>query len=148
MSEIKRAESIHIPQMVLLLKELFSIEVDFEFDAQKHTKGLSQLINKQDALVLVACEGRDVIAMCSMQCVISSATGEKSGWVEDVVVDQRHRGKGLGTLLLEQMERQAKKMGVTRLQLLVDTQNRPALHFYQKQCWSQMQLNAMRKVLV
>lgn len=128
-----------------LLQQLFAIEADFHFDAAKTGRALQQLIDDNRACVLVAREDDKVIGMCTAQLVISTAEGAYSAWVEDVVIDSQHRGKGLGKLLLNVLEEWAKGQGATRLQLLADMQNEPALEFYRHNGWQQLQLQVWRK---
>ncbi len=128
-----------------LLQQLFAIEADFHFDVAKTGRALQQLIDDNRACVLVAREDDKVIGMCTAQLVISTAEGAYSAWVEDVVIDSQHRGKGLGKQLLNVLEEWAKGQGATRLQLLADMQNEPALEFYRHNGWQQLQLQAWRK---
>ncbi len=128
-----------------LLQQLFAIEADFQFDADKTRCALQQLISDERACVLVARAADKVIGMCTAQLVISTAEGAYSAWVEDVVVDSAHRGKGIGKQLLRAIDEWAKGQGATRLQLLADTENQPALKFYRHSGWQQLQLQAWRK---
>lgn len=128
-----------------LLQQLFAIEADFHFDAAKTARALQQLIDDNRACVLVAREGDHVIGMCTAQLVISTAEGAYSAWVEDVVVDKEYRGNGIGKQLLDAIEVWAKGQGATRLQLLADMENQPALEFYRHNGWQQLQLQAWRK---
>ncbi len=145
MIRIEPATEQDIDALGGLLQQLFAIEADFHFDAAKTGRALQQLINDDRACVLVAREGGIVIGMCTAQLVISTAEGAYSAWVEDVVVDNKHRGKGLGKQLLSALEEWAKGQGATRLQLLADMQNTPALEFYRNNGWKQLQLQAWRR---
>lgn len=128
-----------------LLQQLFAIEEDFHFNTDKVRRALQQLINDERACVLVAREADNVIAMCTAQLVISTAEGAYSAWVEDVVVDSAHRGKGIGKQLLTSIEEWSKGQGATRLQLLADMENLAALEFYRHAGWLPLQLQAWRK---
>ena len=76
--------------------------------------------------------------------MISTAEGAYSAWVEDVVVERAHQGQGLGRRLLDGIAAWALKRGATRLQLLADSENRPAQEFYSLLGWSRTQLIALR----
>lgn len=145
MIRIEPATEQDIDALGALLQQLFAIEADFHFDAAKTGRALQQLINDARACVLVAREDDDIIGMCTAQLVISTAEGAYSAWVEDVVVDSQQRGKGLGKQLLNALEEWAKGQGATRLQLLADMQNQPALEFYRHNGWQQLQLQAWRR---
>lgn len=146
MIRIEPATEQDIDALGGLLQQLFTIETDFHFDAAKTGRALLQLIDDNRACVLVAREDNKVIGMCTAQLVISTAEGAYSAWVEDVVIDSQQRSKGVGKQLLNALGAWAKGQGATRLQLLADMQNLPALEFYRHSGWQQLQLQAWRKL--
>jgi GNAT superfamily N-acetyltransferase len=134
--------------MVSLLAELFSIEADFSFDPEKQRCGLAGLLERGDEACLLVCEREgEVVGMCSVQALISTAEGGKVGLVEDMVVAAPWRGRGLGSALLAAAEEWSAGQGMTRLQLLADATNEPALGFYRRQDWGETRLIALRKML-
>jgi ribosomal protein S18 acetylase RimI-like enzyme len=142
---VRPAEPRDIDAMVSLLETLFTIEADFAFDAAKHRAGLKVLLESGQACVLVAEREGRVAGMVSVQTVISTAEGGPVGWVEDLVVAEDCRGLGLGRRLLEQLETWAIRNGLSRLQLLADRNNGPALGFYERLGWAETSLIALRK---
>jgi len=142
---IRLARETDIDEMAGLLAELFSIERDFQPDAGKQRAALAMLLASELAEVLVAEDAGRVIAMCTMQRLVSTAEGSWAGLVEDVVVSPAYRGRGIGSLLLQTMARRATAWGITRLQLLADRDNTPALDFYRRGEWQPTQLVALRK---
>jgi GNAT superfamily N-acetyltransferase len=70
--------------------------------------------------------------MATVQIVVSTAEGARSGWIEDVVVREDMRGAGIGTLLMADIAQWARANNLARLQLLADRRNRPALAFYDR----------------
>ncbi len=145
--QIRKAIIDDIDQLVNLLEELFSLEDDYVFDREKQTKGLQMLINSDTGCIFTAESGGKVIGMCSIQTVISTAQGSLSGWVEDVIISKKYRGKGTGSTLLNFAQNWAKENGITRLQLLADTENSQAIDFYMKDNWQKMHSIALRKYL-
>ncbi len=143
---IRSAQPADIPALVGLLQELFALEQDFAFDADKQAQGLDLLL-QSNALVLVAEAEGQVWGMVSLQILLSTAEGGPVGLLEDLVVTEKARGLGIGQALLQELTLQANKLGLLRLQLLADRDNQPALHFYQQQGWVRTQLVALRKAL-
>ena len=135
--------------MAELLDDLFSREADFTPDRERQERGLRILVGRQPgmSLVLVAETQGTVVGMATVQLLISTAEGGRAGLVEDVVVDREHRGKGIGRLLLGGITDWARKLDVTRLQLLADRDNRSALHFYQAAGWSPTNLICLRNIV-
>ena len=133
--------------MVDLLRILFTIEEDFGFDSAKQRQGLAQLLGVERACVLVAEQDGQTIGMCTGQMVISTAEGGPSVLVEDVIILPQHRGKGIGRSLMEALADWARSRGATRMQLLADKSNRPALNFYGRIGWGTTSLIGLRKCL-
>ena len=145
---IRPAKTSDIPRMCGLLSELFSIESDFSPDSQKQAKGLSLLLADRSGLsaVLVAEEGDEIIGMCSVQTLISTAEGGPVGLLEDLIVRKDHRGNGIGTRLLSEIFRWCDTKNISRLQLLRDADNESALKFYAGNGWTDTNLVCMRKM--
>jgi len=144
--DVRPATAEDIEAMVALLHTLFSIEADFECDPDKQRRGLQGLLARgDDARVLVAEQAGNIVAMCTLQCLVSTAEGGEVGLIEDVVVAEAWRGRGIGRRLLQAMEQWAANRGLSRLQLLADRDNRSALGFYEAQAWSETRLLALRK---
>ena len=144
--KIRKAYKSDIPPMCDLLTELFSIEADFIADPDKQARGLQLLLEDKDrSLVLVAAVGDEVVGMCSVQTLISTSEGSPVGLVEDVVVRNDYRGKGVGTALLSEIFSWCEEKGITRVQLLADRDNQEALDFYASREWIFTNLICMRK---
>ena len=146
---IENASTEDIPALIALLAILFGIEADFQADVAKQTKGLSLLINHPENGVIKVAKNQEgqVMGMVSAQLVISTAQGSPSAWVEDMVIEEAYRGRGVGKTLLDEVLLWAKAKGATRAQLLVDTENTPALGYYAHLGWETTQLQA-RKIFL
>jgi GNAT superfamily N-acetyltransferase len=138
-----------VPQLVELLKVLFGIEQDFHADPEKQSQGLQRLISESErGVVMTARDGSGkIIGMVSAQLVVSTAEGAYSAWVEDMVIDEAWRAKGIGRKLLESALAWARSRGATRAQLLVDLDNAPALGYYDHLGWQATRLGARRLLL-
>ena len=146
MASLRKARLDDVEQLVMLLRLLFTLEQDFNFDAGKQRQGLVMLLHSDQGCILVAEAGGKVIGMCTGQVVISTAEGGPAVWVEDMVVDAAHRGRGVGRSLLQAMIAWAGEQGATRLQLLADKHNPQALAFYRHIGWQSTALICLRKL--
>ena len=131
--------------MIELLRQLFAIEADFDFSAERQRRGLELLLAATTARVIVAEEDGKVIGMATAQLVISTAEGGPSLLVEDLVVLPAHRKKGIGPALLIALAGWGSGMGADRMQLLADRTNSSALDFYRHLGWRETQLICLRK---
>ena len=132
---VRPARISDLPALVELLCQLFSIETDFAVRPDRHARGLRLLlgaVRRGRAYVAVAESQDQVVGMATVQTVVSTAEGARSGWIEDVVVREDLRGAGVGTALMADIARWARVKGLVRLQLLADRRNRPALAFYDR----------------
>ena len=138
-----------IDALVQLLKKLFAVEADFSFDPDKHRQGLRLMIDGcgKHKCIKVAQIGGRIVGMCSAQTLISKVEGGVVAIVEDLVVQSRLRGNGIGRMLLDAIASWSCVRQLKRLQLLADSENEPALSFYRKNGWKPTQLICLRKQL-
>ncbi len=144
---IRKGQLTDIPELIDLLKDLFSIEEDFQFDRRKQEKGLRMILESdpdENVLLVAECESK-VIGMCSAQTLISTAEGARSAMIEDMIVKDSFRGKGVGTMIMDGVVSWAKESNITRLQLLVDKNNSNGISFYKKNHWKDTQLFCLRR---
>ncbi len=147
---IRSARPSDLPVLVGLLETLFSIEADFLPDPERHAMGLHLLLARPpgEARVAVADDpGGGVVGMATAQVLVSTAQGTPAALLEDVVVDPSWRGRGIGRRLLEDLEGWARAQGASRLQLLADRENAPALRFYDAVGWEPTRLVCLRRRL-
>jgi ribosomal protein S18 acetylase RimI-like enzyme len=145
--KIRSAEAADLDRMVSLLAALFAIEEDFAFDEVKQRRGLALMLENERGCVLVAETEGQVVGMCTGQLLVSTAEGGLSLLVEDVVVDEQCRGRGVGRLLMTAISDWAGAKKVSRLQLLADRNNVSALDFYRSLGWLTTDLICLRTFL-
>lgn len=146
---VDRASAPDIPALVELLNELFTLEQDFHPDPQPQARGLALLLEHPDRAVVLVARSEDghILGMVSAQLVISTAEGAPSAWIEDLIIQPRYRGQGLGRQLLQHALAWASAAGATRAQLLLDLDNRPAIGFYNTLGWQPTRMGARRLYL-
>jgi GNAT superfamily N-acetyltransferase len=143
---IRGATTADLPALVRLIGALFSIEADFAPDPDRQRAGLRLLLTDPlRCAVIVAERAGEVVGMVTGQLVASTAEGALSALVEDMIVDAPARGAGIGAALLRAIEAWARERGATRLQLLADRENAPALGFYARMGWRTTRLVALRR---
>ncbi|MCU7804918.1 MAG: GNAT family N-acetyltransferase [Candidatus Thiodiazotropha sp. (ex Lucinoma borealis)] len=139
------ARPTDVGQMADLLTQLFTIEQGFKVDPVKQRAGLEMLLHADQAQLFVVEADGEVVAMASLQIVLSTVEGGPVGWVEDVIVDLHHREKGVGRMLLHHLEQWSDEHGLSRLQLVADQSNRSALDFYTRHSWHETGLIVLRQ---
>jgi len=142
---IRKACTDDINAMTSLLSELFNIEADFTPNIRRQRQGLADLMDNRGATLLVAVAGSNIVGMCTLQPLLSTAEGGKVGVVEDLVVADSYRKSGVGRKLLKEIETTARAAGMSRLQLLSDRNNEVASTFYDRLGWATTSMIAYRK---
>jgi GNAT superfamily N-acetyltransferase len=130
--KIEPATLADIPQLCILLDELFSQEIEFTPDHKLQEKGLSKILNNKDigAILVVREESNKVIGMVNILYTISTALGGRVGILEDFVVLPEYRNRGIGSKLIGYAWTFVKTEGCKRLTLLTDFDNQDAHRFY------------------
>ncbi len=90
---------------------------------------LQKLTNSECTRLYVAKEGDTIFGMLSL-VVFSIPTGTKA-WIEDVVVDERARGKGVGKELMNHALNVAKELGAKSADLTSRPSREAANKLYQ-----------------
>ena len=144
--KIRPARTSDLSALTELLAELFAIEQDFVATPRRQRQGLKLILSApEEWQVFVAEVGGRVVGMCSIHRLISTAEGAESALIEDMVVHEGLRGKGIGRKLLAMAEEWSFAQGLRRLQLLADRDNKKALAFYRRNGWSRTHLICLRK---
>ncbi|RXK08370.1 GNAT family N-acetyltransferase [Halarcobacter ebronensis] len=140
--QICNATEEDINSLLPLLKKLFAIEKDFTFDEEKHKEGLKLLLKQRDSVIVLAKFEGEIVAMVTLQTIISTAVGAKTGLIEDFIVNDDYRDMGVGTYLFEYLKEYAHRHHIKRLQLVCDNDNTSAKEFYLKKSFKKSNLSA------
>ena len=146
-SSIRPAQPADLEQLLVLLRLLFSIEKDFDFNVVRQRRGLEMMLAHDGAIIMVVESEKKVIGVASGQLTISTAVGGPALLVEDVVVDEAFRGQGFGKSLLEALAMWARNRKIERMQLLADRNNVAAGKFYNALGWQETDLTCRRRSL-
>jgi GNAT superfamily N-acetyltransferase len=144
--EIDFAGADDLPRLADLLAELFALESDFRPERELQLRALRAILDAPHSgrLFVLRVDGR-VAGMANALITISTAQGGRVLLLEDVIVSREHRGGGLGRRLVEHVLAWARAQGMTRVTLLADRDNRPALDFYRKLGFGNSAMTVLRK---
>ncbi len=99
--------------------------------AQLLTKpDLQQIVSSPTSHLLLATKNNEFHG-CLMLIIEQTVTGKKA-WIEDVVVDSKVRGKGIGRLLTESAIALAEKLGANTIDLTSRPTRKAANALYKK----------------
>lgn len=142
------ATTADLPQLADLLSELFALESDFTPERDKQLRGLRLILDEPQLgkLFVLRVDGK-VAGMANALITVSTAEGGKVLLLEDVIVSRAHRGGGYGRKLVEHVLAWAKRQGMTRVTLLADRDNIPALDFYRALGFEGSHMTVLRKTI-
>ncbi len=131
--QISSASAADIPALCGMLGLLFTQEAEFSPDREAQARGLGLILATPElGTILVAREAGAIIGMVSLLFTVSTALGSRVALLEDMVVAPDHRGKGIGSCLLEAAIDHAHNTGCGRITLLTDRVNARAQSFYRR----------------
>ena len=145
--EITIACITDLPELVVLLNDLFTQDIEFVPDWEKQKNGLEAiLINPEIGEILVLKGDGKILGMVSLLYSVSTALGGKVAILEDMIIHQDYRKQGFGKELLGEAIRFSKERNCLRLTLLTDFNNDPAISFYQQFEFKKSDMIPMRLV--
>ncbi len=131
------ATTEEIPKLCQLLHQLFSQEAEFTPDCVRQTKALKKIIeNKEIGEIYIASKEDEIVGMVNLLYTVSTALGESVAMLEDMIIDEKHRGEDIGSALLEYALTCSKEKGIQRITLLTDADNLLAHRFYESMGFS------------
>ncbi|ABL65345.1 GNAT family N-acetyltransferase [Chlorobium phaeobacteroides] len=148
MIAVRTATSCDIDRCAELLGTLFSEEHEFAPDARAQKQGLSMVIGNPSNGIIFVCEVDGAVqGMVMLLFTVSTFLGKKAAILEDMIVEPRWRGKGIGTNLINHATAFAEEEGFGRITLLTDHDNLAALAFYNRQGFIPSEMKVLRKML-
>ena len=120
-----------------LLLQLHSIDVcgrpDMFSPAQRYmTKDtFESLLENKNVFALLAQQGKEILGCCFVSIIERSGMAHmRSAYIDLLVVDEKHRRKGIGKAIFRAVQKQAKKVGAKRIDLTVWGHNQIAERAY------------------
>lgn len=105
---------------------------------------LKTVISQADVYIYGALQDGELTGV--VICVIASTLLRKTMYLEEMVVDEAHRGKGIGGLLLEKAIEKAKEVGAKELDLTSNQSRTSAIALYESYGFTKRDTNAYRLI--
>lgn len=127
--QIRPATTADFPAILALIQEL----ADFEKASDQVSNTVEQMLAEQEHFnCFVAVDEKDEILGMALYYFAYYTWVGKSLYLDDLYVQQEHRGKGIGSALLEHLFEIAKKENCKRVRWQVLDWNEPAIQLYKK----------------
>ena len=134
-----RIEDLDI--LVSLHTKLLMMEGDFIYDKVAISNGMKMLLVNENSFILVLETKGEIVGMCTLQFVVSTVEGGMIAVLEDVIIDEKYRRKGLGKKFFRYIEDFCKLKNIRRIQLLTQYENKNSIMFYKS-----LGLNALERI--
>jgi GNAT superfamily N-acetyltransferase len=132
MVNIRIGEKGDLPDLLLLVKEL-AIYENAENEVETTLESMeADAFGGQKLFNFLVAEVENEILATAVYFYTYSTWKGKTLYLEDIVVNQQHRRKGIGTLLFNHLLFIAKNENVKRMSWQVLNWNEPAIEFYKK----------------
>jgi GNAT superfamily N-acetyltransferase len=132
---IRPASAGEAPSLVATYEWLFAPPGSLppRWDPEQAAARLTRAIDADDAQVLVAADGDEVVGLCTVYLDIESVRFGRRAWVEDLAVDPQQRSRGHGKALLDAAKAWARDRGATHLELDSGDARADAHRFYERE---------------
>jgi GNAT superfamily N-acetyltransferase len=132
MITIRHGRPADIPQVFELIKELAVYEKalhEVETSVEKLTE---DAFGEKPLYGLIVAESENIILGISIYYYRYSTWKGKRLYLEDILVTEKQRGKGIGSKLFEATAKYASEQGCSGMNWMVLDWNEPAIKFYKK----------------
>ena len=122
--ELRRATSKSLEEINNLLPQLSKTPKPLSL------KLLESIVKDKNTCLVVAKEGTQIVGMATL--ILMIAPNGKRAVIEDVVVDEKYRGKGIGEKISKKLVAIAKSKKVKRIELTTGQRRIAAHRLYEK----------------
>ena len=125
---IRKGSEKDFSQVFELIKELAA----YEKALNEVTTTVDKMIEDASLFTIIVAEIKNKIVGVALFFPYYSTWKGRCLYLEDIVVTEKYRQKGIGKLLFDEVSNHAKEYGAKRLMWQVLDWNEPAIHFYKK----------------
>ena len=125
---VRRADESDIPILPMLAEEFMPQEATRE----KRKEILRHILKNPDYELLVAELDGKIAGFIDQWIIHDFAHGAKLSYIQNLYVTSKHRRKGVGSRLLGEIMKSAKKKGVLEIHVVTEFGNRSAINLYRK----------------
>ncbi|MEM9834692.1 MAG: GNAT family N-acetyltransferase [Bacteroidota bacterium] len=101
-----------------------------QLNPNRGSVSLADVLTSDTSYVFVYRARQQIVGLATLSCY-RVFSGYK-GWIEDVVVDQHQRGKGIGKQLMQAILEKARSLQIQKLYLYTEDEKQAAIHLYEQ----------------
>ena len=127
--KVRRADESDISVLLMLAEEFMS---DVEVTREKRMELLRKALRNPDYELVVAELEGETVGFIDQWIIHDFAHGAKLSYIQNLYITSKHRRKGIGSRLLEEIIRSAENKGVLEIHVVTEFENKPAINLYRK----------------
>jgi ribosomal-protein-alanine N-acetyltransferase len=125
---VRRADESDIPVLSMLAEEFMPEEAPRE----RRIEILGNALKNPDYELLVAEVEGEIVGFVDQWIIHDFAHAAKLSYIQNLYTTPKHRRKGVGDRLLQEIIRSAENKGVLEIHVVTEFENRPAISLYRK----------------
>jgi GNAT superfamily N-acetyltransferase len=125
--EIRRVEAADAESVASLLAQL-----GYPASVDEVERRLERLLASEADVQLVAVTDGEVVGLVGLQVGLALEYDEPVGKLSELVIEEGHRGRGVGRALVAAVEREARRRGCCLLYLTTAARRKDAHAFYER----------------
>lgn len=126
--EIRKAELNDLDEVLEVLNELYHGEIQYDI----FSKLYKERIDNENSCYIVAIDGDKIVGVLISEITHQLHRTKKSSFIEDLVVREEYRNKGIGKQLVEAAIKYAKQLECEVIELTSYITNEKAHRFYER----------------
>lgn len=100
-----------------------------QLGGDKRQTDLNEILDGTNPITFAYCRENDEIIGIALMCTYKVISGKKA-WIEDVVVNTKYRGKGIGRKLMHTLLEVGKEKKLSEILLFTEDHRTSAIHLY------------------
>ncbi|MEM8507761.1 MAG: GNAT family N-acetyltransferase [Bacteroidota bacterium] len=90
---------------------------------------MTEILDGKNQITFAYCKEKEVIVGIALMCYYNVISGKKA-WIEDVVVDTKYRGRGIGRKLMDKLLEVGKEKNLSEILLFTGAHRTAARKLY------------------
>jgi ribosomal protein S18 acetylase RimI-like enzyme len=127
--KVRRADETDIPLLLMLAGELMP---EVEATREERMEILRKALRNPDYELVVAELDGETVGFIDQWIIHDFAHGAKLSYIQNLYITSKHRSKGIGSKLLDEIIRSAENKGVLEIHVVTEFENKPAINVYRK----------------
>jgi GNAT superfamily N-acetyltransferase len=122
-----------LPAIIVLLEELSAnLERSHDLDQRQLMANCQAILHDDRAHILLAKDGADTLGLIEFSTRTTALHPAPSALIDELIVAEQHRGKGIGGELIRAAIEICQRMGCCEIEVSLESGNRKARDFYRK----------------